>query len=136
MVSFPLDAGEIYVEWVTTEGGIGVTAFTDEKGLPFIGLYPLNRMGRPNGLPCWFRRSRFMSDIVIGFRERTPIVVFIDVEVSERGLSLIVCVPFDTSRRYERHTFAPWGSKSPCYGFIAFPSNSNWPINPFPQVSE
>jgi hypothetical protein len=130
----PLDAPEIFVEWVTVEGGIGVTAFTDDKGRPFIGLYPLNRMGSPNGLPILFRRRRLMTDVAIGFRGREPLVIFIDVEVSERGLSLIVCIPATDTLRYERHTFARWGSDRPRYGFLACPVNSNWPVLPFPEV--
>lgn len=132
MNPLPPNSGHIYVEWVRTEGGIGVSAFTDDQGQPFIGLYPLNRMGSPNGLPCWFRRGRFMSDIVIGFRDRQPIVIYIDVEVSERGLSLIVGVPFQGEFRYHRHSFAPWDSPQPRYGFIAGPANSNWPVIPMP----
>jgi hypothetical protein len=131
---FPLDAADIFVEWVTTEGGIGVVAFTDEAGLPYIGLYPLNRMGRPNGLPCWFQRSRLMSDVAVGFRNGTPIVVFIDVEVSTRGVSLIVCVPCSkVPYGYHRRMSAKWGSGSPRYGFVVFPANSNWPSLPFPE---
>jgi len=133
-MTFPLNAPEIFVEWVTREGGIGVSAFTDEKGLPFLGLSPLNRMGTPNGLPCWFRRSRLMSDIAVGFRAKHPIVINIDVEVTGRGLKVVLCLPTDIAPAgyYERHLFSPWGSDPPRYGFTVIPSNSNWPINPFP----
>jgi len=54
-----------------------------------------------------------MTDILIGHAKETRRTIFIDVEVSARGLSLIVCVPFDVTHTYPRHSFAPWGSKRP-----------------------
>ena len=129
----PLDAEEIFVEWVTTEGGIGVTAFTDKRGLPFIGLYPINGTGQPNGLPCRFRRGRLMVDVVIGFKNRTPLVIFIDVEVNKRGLSLIVCLPSDIGETgYQRTYFAPWGSNPPRYGFTVIPASIHRPVHSYP----
>ena len=137
MAQLPLNADKIFVDWATDEGGICVSAFTDDKGIPFIGIHPLNRMGKPNGLPCWFRRKHLMTDFVVGFRGWAPIVIYMDIEVSEHGISLILSSPFDAPHRYQCHLSAPWGSEPPCYGFTTVPSNSNWPILSFPYgVSE
>jgi len=129
----PVSADDIQVEWVTTEVGISATAFTDDDGVGFIGLCPLNRMGSPNGLPCWFRRTHLKDNIVIGYRDRKPIVVLVDVEASKHGLSLSVVVLLDNGCQYESHSFSEWGSERPRYGFTVGPANSNWPVNPFPK---
>lgn len=130
----PLDAEEIFAEWTTCEGGVCVSVFTDEKGDPFMGIHPLNRMGKPNGLPVWFQRRRLISDIAVGFRGKMPLVVHIDAEVTSKGLHLAVRLPIssDPARGFGRHLFSPWGSGSPAYGFAAVPANSNWPVKPFP----
>ena len=133
MRQLPLAASEIFADWVTDEGGVGVIALTDETRLPYIGLYPITWTGQVGGLPCWFQKSRLMSDIVIGFRKREPLVIFIDVEVNRRGLSLIACAPPDIAPRgYQRHVFTPWGSEPPRYGYAILPANSNWPFPPLP----
>jgi len=129
----PFGVRDAYVEWTTAEGGLGVVAFTDDVGLPFIGLYPLNRMGHPNGLPCWFQRSRLMSDMAIGFRNGEPVVIFIDAEVSDWGISLIVYMPRSNAPYLlERRLSARWGSMPPRLGFSTCPANSNWLTFPYP----
>ncbi len=67
MKPIPLNAPEIFVEWRKGECGLGITAFTDEAGRPFIGLYPLNWDGTAIGAPVYFQRSRLMADIMVGF---------------------------------------------------------------------
>jgi hypothetical protein len=130
----PLDAEEIHIKWRIDEGGIGVTAYTDEAGLPYIGLYPLNWEGQPTGLPVRFQRRRLMADVVAGFLKRKPIVVFIDAEATARGLELTTDPPpVIVARGYERHKFSSWGSEAPRYAMIVHPANSNWPIIPYPR---
>ena len=129
---FPAHAEVIYAEWVTREGGVCVYAFTDAKRDPFIGVSPLNRMGRPNGLPCWMRRSRFASDLVIGFRNETPIIIRIYVKVYGLGLELIVRQPRELRGHYERKVFKPWDSEPPSMGFGATQVAEHWPNNMFP----
>jgi len=133
MPPLPIGADDIQVEWVTTEGGVSATAFTDNEGIAYIGLCPLNRMGSPNGLPCWFRCAQLKEDIVVGYRGQKPIVISVDVEASKHGLNLSVVVPLDNGCQYESHSFSEWGSERPRYGFMAGPANSNWPVNPFPK---
>ncbi len=112
----PTNAHDIFVEWSTKEGGIGVIAFTDQLSLPYIGIYGLNRIGRPNGLPCWLQRKTLLSDMMIGFQKETPLVISVDIEVSSRGLSLFILGSYPTPR-FKRHTFALWNSERPRYGF-------------------
>jgi len=122
----PLDADEIHIKWQINEGGIGLTAFTDNAGLPYIGLYPLNSLGDATGLPVRFQRRRLMANIVAGFAQREPIVVFIDATTTPRGLELTVCPPLLIARRgYERHTFVAWDSDAPRYVMSVHPVNSN-----------
>ena len=128
----PTHAEVIYAEWVTREGGVSVVAFTDSKRNPFIGVSPLNRMGKPNGLPCWMRRSRFASDLVIGFRDETPIIIRIYARVNGLGLELTVRTPRDITGSFEHMTFTPWGSDTPSFGFGATQAAEHWPANPFP----
>ena len=129
----PLNALEIYVEWRLEDYGLGVTAFTDEAGLPYIGLYPIDWEGCPTGLPTYFQRTRLMADIVVGFIWTKPAVIFIDAEVTTRGLDLTLCLPLYLSGKedYTRHLSAKWNSPAPT--FYAFPANSNWPVNPKPR---
>ena len=114
-VHLPLKAKRIGVEWKTREGGIGITAATDAKGTPLMGLYTINRLDQPNGWPCLLPRLRLMTDIVIGFEENIAIKIYIDAWVTERGVELIVCPPsYIVARgRYDRMHIARWGSKPP-----------------------
>ncbi|MDR3560895.1 MAG: hypothetical protein P4N59_05580 [Negativicutes bacterium] len=127
----PSRASDIYVEWVTTEGGIGVSAFLEANGQFVIGIYPLSHIGHPSGLPSWFRQNRLVSDVTVGYRDQKPLVIPVDIEVTARGISLIVAVPFmDTA--FPRFLSAQWGSKPPRY-FRTCPVNSNWPVMPSPR---
>jgi hypothetical protein len=126
--TLPRAAEPVAVEWLTREGGIRVVAWTDVNGIPFLGVFTLNRMGQPNGLPCWLRRSRFLSDVVIGFRDEKPIVIRLFAHVRPWGLE----VTLDLSRyatttfRYRRKLFASWEhGPRPSFGFRA----SNEPVS-------
>ncbi len=135
--TFPIDAEEIHIKWQIEGGGLGVTAFTDEAGLPYIGLYPLNWAGEPTGLPSRFQRIRLMADVVVGFVERKPIVVFIDAEVTQRGLELRLCLPLHMAKLgHPRYLSARWGGEKPIYRMRIFPANTNWVINPSPIERE
>jgi len=130
--SFPFNAEEIHLTWPIKEGGLGVTASTDDAGNPYIGLYSLNSRGEPTGWPSRFRRARLMANVVAGFMEQKPITVFIDAEVTMRGLGLTVSPPpFIVVRGYERHKFMSWDSEAPRYAMAVSPVNSNWPLMPW-----
>jgi hypothetical protein len=129
--TLPLDAGEIYVHWRIDGGGIGVTAFTDEGGNPYIGFYPLNWNGDPCGPPLYFQRMRLMADIVVGFTSRKPVVVFVDAEVNQRGLQVRLSEPLYLTRfGYPRHISARWGDPPPMHRLTLYPANSNWLVTP------
>lgn len=128
----PANAGDIFLEWTTSEGGFGVTAFTDREALPYVGLYPLNRAGKPCGMPIRLRRCRIMGEVVVGFEDDRPLAVFVDIEVSARGLSLIICVPFKTPNPMPRSLFAPWGGPPPSFGRHDAASAWEASIIPFP----
>jgi hypothetical protein len=130
VMPLPLNALEIFVEWRLDNHGLGVTAFTDEAGLPYIGLYPLDWSGIPTGLPTYFQRRRLMADVVVGFVWGQPIVVFIDAEVTVRGLDLRLCLPVLLTPQggYPRHLSARWGDPAP--KFHGFPANNNWLVQP------
>ncbi|MGB9152970.1 MAG: hypothetical protein WCD70_07770 [Alphaproteobacteria bacterium] len=127
----PLNAGEIYIKCRIEKGGIGAIAFTDEAGLPYIGLCPLNWEGQIIGLPCRFQRQRLMADVVVGFNGHKPIVVFMDAEITELGLSLRLCLSAESA--HQHHFSVPWGSSPPSYRLTIFPANSNWIVAPSPQ---
>ena len=131
-VALPLDASEIYVHWRIDGGGIGVTAFTDEAGDPYIGFYPLNWNGDPCGPPLYFRRMRLMADIVVGFTSQKPVVVFVDAEITTRGLQVRVDQPLCMAHLgYPRHISARWGDPPPMHRMTLYPANTNWVINPY-----
>ena len=130
----PLTAEDIDLKWRIKEGGIGLTASTDEAGIPCIGLYPLNSLGNPIGAPLSFQHERLMCRLVAGYIKRQPIVVFIDAEITARGLDARYVPPLIIrARGYEPHKFAAWGSEAPCYHLTVCPANSNWPV---PQSSK
>ncbi len=123
--STPLGAEPIFVEWMTADGGVRAVAWTDIKGSPYIGIFTLNRMGKPNGLPCWLRRRCFLSPIVIGFDRECPVIVILKVNISAMGLTMVIRLPWLPASFYtsKRRLFAPWGSEAPSLGFIVMPSN-------------
>jgi len=128
----PLNADDIDLKWGIEEGGIGITASTDEAGAAYIGLYPLNSLGDPIGAPLGFRHDRLMCRVVVGYIKRQPIVVFIDAEVTVRGLEAHFVPPaIIKARGYDRHKFAAWGSEAPRYHLTVCPANSNWPAMSF-----
>ena len=127
----PLGAEDIDLKWHIEEGGIGLTACTDQKGLPYIGVYLLNRLGNSMGAPLSLQHDRLMIRVVAGYVRRHPIVVFIDAEITAKGLEARYEPPdFVVARGYERHKFAAWGSEAPCYRLTVHPANSNWPVYP------
>lgn len=106
---FPLSAPEISVEWHKEECGLGVTAYTDEAGLPYIGLYQLDFEGIPCGQPIYFQRQRLMADVLIGLNNLKPVVVYIDADISARGLDVRLCLPLGVIGQKEpRHLWAHW----------------------------
>jgi len=128
--SLPRAAEPVAVEWLTRDGGIRIVAWTDTKGIPFLGVFTLNRMGQPTGLPCWLRRSRFQSDVVIGFREDKPVIMHMFARVKPWGLD----VTLDLSRyatssfRYRRTLFASWDKGlRPSFGFLASNETPSFP---------
>ncbi len=124
----PINAGEIYVHWRIDGGGIGVTAFTDETGKPYIGLYPLNWNGDACGPPVYLQRMRFMADIVVGFMSHMPVVVFIDAEIDGWGLRVRLEQPrYIAAGEYPRHISARWGESPPRHRLLLNPANSNGP---------
>jgi len=124
----PLNADDIGLLWPIEEGGFGITASTDEAGLPYIGLYTLNRLGDPMSPPLHFQHQRLMCRLIAGYIRRHPIVVFIDAEVSCRGLNVRFTPPTIIKQRgYKNLKFAAWGSEAPRYHFTIFPANSNKP---------
>jgi hypothetical protein len=128
MKPIPLNASEIFVEWRKDECGIGITTFTDEAGLPYIGLYPLDFEGQPAGLPTYFQRSRLMADVFVGFMWCKPAVLFINVEVTGRGLDVRLTIPSSIAGQdAPRHLWAYWGGPEP--KFPAFAANNNRPVN-------
>ncbi|MGB9152203.1 MAG: hypothetical protein WCD70_03845 [Alphaproteobacteria bacterium] len=125
--ALPLDAGEIYVHWRIEGGGIGVTAFTDEAGDPYIGLCPLNWNGDPCGPPLYLQRMRLMADIVVGFMSRKPVVVFVDAEITSHGLQVRISEPPHLTRfGHPRHISARWGDPPPTHRMILYPAHFDW----------
>lgn len=112
---YPLNAPEISVEWRHDEYGLGITAMTDEAGQPYIGLYPLDLEGIQSGQPIYFRRSRLIADILVGYNNYKPASIYIDADVSMRGLDVRLR-PFHgfIGPKQPCHLYACWrGSNSP-----------------------
>lgn len=105
---FPLNASEIFVEWKQDECGLGITAYTDEAGLPYIGLYPLDFEGLPCGQPVYFQRSRLITNILVGLAQMKPVIVFIDADISLRGLDARLCIPASLGGPNLSHLWAHW----------------------------
>jgi hypothetical protein len=127
---FPRNAEPVSVEWLTREGGVRAVAWTNERGVPFLGVFTLNRLGQPNGLPCWYRRSRFLSDIVIGFNGEKPVIVRLYVRVRSWGLEATIRLTRYATQTYQYHRnlFAPWHtSPPPSFGFIASNQKESYP---------
>jgi hypothetical protein len=120
--ALPINAEPVAVEWLTREGGIRIVAWTNDESIPFLGVFTLNRMGQPNGLPCWLRRSRFLSDVVIGFNDEKPVIIRLFVHVRPWGLEVTLDLSryATTSFRYRRKLFASWeDGPRPSFGFQA-----------------
>jgi hypothetical protein len=109
--NLPLNADEIGFEWPIEEGGIGVTARTDQGGTPLIGLYQLKNTKRGSGRYCEFPRDRIKTGIVAGYTaNRKPVKVFIDVALTPRGMEMHVSLPATLrDRGYPTQMFAAWG---------------------------
>ncbi len=119
MTQLPLSASEIFVEWYKSECGIGVTAFTDGTRLPYIGLYPLDFEDCAAGLPVYFQRSRLMTPLVVGFLSSKPAVLFLDAEVTGRGLNVrLVITSCIEGKLTSRRLWAGWGEAAPKFRVI------------------
>ena len=124
----PFSASEITVTWRTEGGGIGVTAHTDDEALPYIGLYPINGKGEARGLPVHFQYQRLMIRLVVGFIDHKPSVVFLDAEVSGRGLSVHVCQPWlMRTAGAPRFLSARWNDDSPLCRYGLYPAKEGSP---------
>jgi len=125
-LALPFSQEPIFVDWRRPDvGGLRVTAWTDNSGNPYIGVFTLNREDKPNGLPCWLERRRFLSYVVIGFADDSaPIKVFLDAEVTHRGLQASLQLPWLPAHDYfyHRRLVAHWGSEAPSMGFHTYPS--------------
>ena len=125
MKQLPLAADEIDLKWRIDEGGIGLVAGTDPDGAPYISIYPLNSFGEAMGMPARFQHGRLMCRLVAGYSRRQPIIVFIDAEVTMRGLTVLYVPPLLIKKRgYDRHRFVAWGEEAPSYRLTICPANS------------
>ncbi|MFY9286906.1 MAG: hypothetical protein WAO98_00220 [Alphaproteobacteria bacterium] len=110
----PFSKEPIFVDWRRPDvGGLRIAAWTDASGNPYIGVFTLNREGKPNGIPCWYERQRFMSYVVIGFdSNEKPVKVFLDAEVTHRGVQASLQLPWEPTNEffYHRRLFARWDS--------------------------
>lgn len=125
----PFSEDPIFVDWFDQKiGGLRVSAWTDQSGNPYMGVFTLNRLAKPNGLPCWYERSNFMSPIVIGFDSNDhPIKVFLDAGITARGLHAALHLPWEPRALmfYHERLFARWGSEAPSFGFMSLASPSS-----------
>ncbi len=124
MILLPPASGRIGVVWQIAEGGIGVTARTDGTGEPYIGLYPLHPGGAPAGRPVESPRSGLMIRLVAGQSRGREIVVFIEAEVSPRGLHVRVLPGNAAWPDYVERLSARWGDPSPQFPDCA--AAANW----------
>jgi hypothetical protein len=112
----PLNAREIYVTWWTAGGGVGITAYTDEAGLPYIGLYPIDEDAEPSIKPFYFQRSQLISNIVVSHTDNQPSVAFIDIEVTQKGLEVKLIPPLlKDFRNSTRRLVAHWDDEKALY---------------------
>ena len=125
--ALPFAKSPIFVDWRRPDiGGLRVAGWTDNSGSPYLGVFTLNREGKPNGLPCWYERQRFLSHVVVGFdQDEIPIKVFLDAEITYRGLQASLQLPWEPihSYFYHRRLSARWDSEAPGLGFFANPTN-------------
>jgi hypothetical protein len=123
----PFSKEPIFVDWRRPDiGGLRIAAWTDRSGNPFMGVFTLNREGKPNGLPCWYQRSQFLSYVVIGFDDyELPVKVFLNAEITYRGLQASLQLPWESIRNnfYHRRLSAKWDSGAPEMGFFKRPSD-------------
>lgn len=89
----PVKAKAIHLAWRYPDGGIGVAAYTDAAAHPYIGLYPLDALGRALGLPLYLARYHFMARVVVSMTSSHPLIAFIDAAVSADGLDLRLALP-------------------------------------------
>ena len=130
----PCNAATIYAEWPIKEGGVCAYAWTDKNGTAFLAVKSLNCIGKPTGIPDWQRRRRFLSDMVVGFINRKPLVISLRVKVTVDGLELIVRMPRDikSARDFCERRFSAWGSGSPPLSFTLVPTFDPYAVNSFP----
>jgi len=123
----PFSQEPVFVDWRRPDiGGLRIAAWTDKSGNPYLGVFTLNRTGKPNGLPCWYERQRFLSHVLIGFDDKEePVKVFLDAEVTTRGVQASLQLPWLPAHDYfyHRRLFARWGSEALTLGFKIDPSN-------------
>ncbi|MFY9288170.1 MAG: hypothetical protein WAO98_06675 [Alphaproteobacteria bacterium] len=123
----PFSKDPIFVDWRRPDiGGLRIAAWTDHSGNPYIGVFILNSEGKPQGMPCWYERQRFLSHVVIGFDQKeNPVKVFLDAEVTHRGIQASLQLPWEPANTffYHRRLFARWDSEVASMGSFANPSN-------------
>jgi hypothetical protein len=109
MRALPLSAASIKLEWPIAQGGIGASACTDETGQTYIKLYRLIPEIYVPGLAVEYPKARVMIDAVAGYDQNRRIIVFVDAEVTYRGLDLkIIPPPSMAMPYYTRHLFRAW----------------------------
>lgn len=128
-VSLPSSQNPIFVDWTYPRaGGLRISAWTDRKANPYLGIFTLNRMGKPNGLPCWYERQSFLSSVVVGFDEENyPVKIFLDAGITSQGLYVSLQLPWEprAAAVYHERLFSSWGSESPALGYIGSFSDAN-----------
>ena len=128
VLQLPLQAMPIGVEWITIEGGFGIAASTDARGEALMGLYKINRMGQPCGLPILFPRDRLMMDIVLGLEDGIVMPLFFDAHITKYGVEVTICPPLHIKQRgVSRFQSSVWGSNPPERNFYAwlFPNDNH-----------
>jgi len=133
----PRNAKSTYTEWPITEGGVYATAWTDQKGKPYLSASILNRIGKTTGLPGWLRRRRFKSDMVVGFIGNRPLVMNVRITALKDGLELVIRMPRDikSARDFIERRFTPWGSNTPSFSIMLSPTFEPHAAKGFPTES-
>jgi hypothetical protein len=131
----PRDAAPIQAEWPIKEGGVRAYAWTDEKGIAYLCLKTMNRIGKATGAPDWLRRRKLKSDVVVGFIGERPLVMRVRVEVTRDGLELTVSLPPSVKklRGFVEKRFTPWGSEAPMFSVTVCPTSDRYAVNAFPS---
>ncbi len=75
-----------------------------------------------------------MIRLVAGHDRGVEIIVFIEVEITDRGLEVRVAPGQPGLPGYDEHLVARWGDPSP--QFPDYPANANWTVIPFPEKEE